>query len=131
MKKIVAETVIICLFITGCEYNNISPNQRCYLGKIILSSCCTGSTFIDLESAASIGKATELNGQQYANVIQVPGYLGSGDVYMNLREFNPDRDYNLFPNPHCYCPVAVGMDVPVMVATAVSHSSCPNDKNAG
>jgi len=89
-----------------------------------MTSCCTGSTFISLDSSTPIGKNTKLNGGDYSNVIQVPGYLESKDIYLNLRDFNPDKDSNLFPI-HCYCLITVGMDVPVFVATAVSYSSCP------
>ena len=124
MKKI-AGIWIICLLASGCAYNDVKPG--CYHGKVILSSCCTGSTFINLESIWPVGKATELNGQEYPNVIQVPGYLNNGDVYLNLRKFDPDKDNNLFPNPHCYCLITIGMDVPIMVATALSYTSCPSE----
>jgi hypothetical protein len=90
-----------------------------------MSSCCSGSTFISLDSSTPIGKNTKLNGQNYSNVIQVPGYLNQSDVYMNLRDFDSDKDFHLFPPVHCYCLITVGMDVPLFVATAVSSSSCP------
>ena len=121
MKKIVILLICVGLTIFGCEYNNVAT---CYHGKVIMTSCCTGSTFISIDSSTPIGKNTKLNGQDYSNVIQVPGYLNDGDVYMNLRKFDPDKDSNLFPI-HCYCLIAIGMDVPVFVATAVSYSSCP------
>lgn len=126
MKKI-AGIGIMFLLTSGCAYNDIKPD--CYHGKVILSSCCTGSTFINLESPWPIGIATRLNEQEYTNVIQVPGYLNNGDVYINLRKFDPDKDSNLFPNPHCYCLIAIGMDVPMMVVTAMSYSSCPEAKS--
>ena len=121
MKKIVILLICVGLTIFSCEYNNVA---NCYHGKVIMTSCCTGSTFISLDSSAPIGKNTKLNGQNYSNVIQVPGYLNDGDVYMNLRKYNPDKDANLFPI-HCYCLIVIGMDVPVFVATAISYSSCP------
>ena len=121
MRKTAILVYCVGLAFTGCEYNNIS---NCYHGKVIMTSCCTGSTFISLDSSTPIGKNTKLNGGDYSNVIQVPGYLESKDIYLNLRDFNPDKDSNLFPI-HCYCLITVGMDVPVFVATAVSYSSCP------
>src|SRR5437879_11828091 len=108
MNKIVFGIVIASAIVISCEYKDISP--PCYHGKVIMSSCCTGSTFISMDSSTPIGKDTKLNGQDYSNVIQVPGYLSNSDgsIYMNLRKFNPDKDYHLFPI-HCYCLVAVGM----------------------
>ena len=82
------------LAISGCEYNNLA---NCYHGKVIMTSCCTGSTFISLDLSTPIGKNTKLNGQDYANVIQVPGYLNQAEVYMNLRKFDSSKDSNLFP----------------------------------
>ncbi|MBI1769396.1 MAG: hypothetical protein HY015_05300 [Bacteroidetes bacterium] len=89
-------------------------------------SCCTGSTFISIESPMLIGKNVTLNGQGYSNVIQIPDYQKSGEIYLNLRKYDPDKDYGLFPI-HCYCLIAVGAEVSVFVATAVSYSSCPDD----
>src|SRR5258706_257402 len=126
MKKIII-LAIVGLFTFSCENKDISP--ACYHGKIIMSSCCTGSTFISIKSPVPIGKNTNLNGQEYANVIQVPGYLtgsAGGDVFLNLRKFDPDKDYILYPPIICECFVAVGMDVPVYVATSVSTTSCPD-----
>jgi len=121
MRKTVILLSCIVLAFTGCEYNNLA---NCYQGTVITSNCCTGSTFISLNSSAPIGKTTKFYGKDYPNVIQVPGYLNEGNVFMNLREFDRDKDSNLFPI-HCYCLVAVGIDVPVFVALAVSYSSCP------
>ena len=122
MKKIAILLICVSLTIGACENNNLAI---CYHGKVIMSSCCTGSTFVNIESSIPIGKNTNLNGQEYSNVIQVPGYLNNGDVYLNLRKFDPDKDsYDIFPI-HCYCLIAVGMDVPVFVATAFSTNSCP------
>ena|SRR5258705_12869422 len=122
MKKIIVPLLCIGLTVTQCEYNNVSI---CYHGKVIMSSCCTGSTFININSRFVVGKKTTLNGQDYPNVIQVPGYLNQGDVYMNLRIFNPDKDFNLFPPIRCLCLIVVVEDVPVFVATAISYASCP------
>jgi hypothetical protein len=120
MKKIFILEFCMMLAFTGCEYNNLA---NCYHGTIIASNCCSGSTFINLDSSTPIGKNTKFNGKDYPNVIQVPGYLNKGDVYLNLREFDRGKDSNLFPI-HCYCLVAVGIDVPVFVALAVSYSTC-------
>jgi len=125
MKKIVAGTWIICLLASGCEYKDVGPD--CYHGKVIFSSCCSGTTLVSLESALPIGRAIQVNGQEYPNTIQLPGYLNAGDVYLNLRQFDPDKDNNLFPNPRCYCLIPVDWDVPLMVATALSHTSCPSE----
>ena len=122
MRKITVPLLCIGLTLAGCEYNNIS---NCYYGNIIMTSCCTGSTFISLDSSTPIGKDTQLNGQQYSNVIQVPGYLNNGDVYINLRKYDPEKDAHLFPPVLCLCLIAVGTEVPVFVAAAVSYSSCP------
>jgi hypothetical protein len=121
MRKIITVVFCVGLLAVSCKYNNLA---NCYHGKVIMGSCCTGSSFISLDSSIPIGKSTSLNGQDYMNVIQVPGYLTKGEVYLNLRDFNPDKDFKLFPI-NCYCLVAVGMDVPVFVATGVSYSSCP------
>jgi len=129
MKKIIIGILISCLFVIGCNYHDLKA--KCYHGKIIMSSCCTGSTFIELISSPQIGKKTTLNGQEYQNAIQVPGYINNGgnngDIYLNLRAYDPDKDHNIYPMPLCYCLVAVGMDVPVFVATAYSYSTCPNE----
>src|SRR5882672_10598249 len=99
MKKIVLHLVLVGLAISSCEYNNLS---NCYHGKVIMTSCCSGSTFITLDSSTPVGKDTKLNGQDYANVIQVPGYLNAGEIYLNLRKFDPEKDSHLFPIP-CLC----------------------------
>src|SRR5258705_10327636 len=121
MRKIVMLS-FCALAISGCEYNNLA---NCYHGKVIMTSCCTGSTFISLDLSTPIGKNTKLNGQDYANVIQVPGYLNQAEVYMNLRKFDSSKDSKLFPPVPCLCLIAVGMDVPLFVDTALSYSSCP------
>jgi hypothetical protein len=121
MKKVVPLLFSVALTFVGCTYHNIS---RCYHGKVVMTSCCTGSTFISVDGSTPIGKDTQLNGQDYSNVIQVPGYLNNGEVHMHLRDFDPTSDGSLFPI-HCYCLIAIGMDVPVFVATAISYSSCP------
>ena len=108
--------------VSACEYKDLET--QCYHGKFIMSSCCTGSSFIQLDSKFPIGKTMKESGKEYQNVIQVPGYLNDGDIYLKLRPFNPDKDYGLFPI-HCYCLIAVGLDVPVFVATAYSYTGCP------
>ena len=123
MNKVVASIIIASVTVLSCQNND--SGTLCYHGKVIMSSCCTGSTFISIKGPFRIGKDTNLNGQEYSNVIQVPDYLANGDVYLNLRKFDPDKDASLFPI-HCYCLIAVGMDVPVYVATAVSTTSCPD-----
>ena len=122
MKKIIT-IVVVGLLALGCENKDISP--PCYYGKIIMSSCCTGSTFISIKSPLPIGKNTILNGKEYSNVIQVPDYLTGTDIYLTLRKYDPDKDSSLFPI-HCMCFIAVGADVPVYVATATSTTSCPD-----
>jgi len=118
------KTVILLFWVlaSGCEYNNL---QNCYHGKVIMTSCCSGSTFITLDSSTPIGINTKLNGQEYSNVIQVPCYLDQSVVYMNLRNYDPEKDSHLFAPIRCYCLIAVGTDVPVFVTVAVSYSSCP------
>jgi hypothetical protein len=125
MSKISFGIFICFLLATGCSYNDLSP--KCYHGEVIMNSCCTSSSFINIDSSFPWGKKTTLNGKEYQNVIQVPGFLNAGNVYLNLRDFNRDKDYNLFPPIRCYCLVVIGMDVPTYVATAVSYSSCPNE----
>ncbi len=123
MSKI--SILLICVGLAiSCEYNNTS---NCYHGKVIMTSCCSGSTFITLDSSTPIGINTKLNGQEYSNVIQVPGYLNQNQsvVYMNLRKYDPGKDSHLFAPRPCYCLIAVGTDVPLFVATALSYSSCP------
>jgi hypothetical protein len=124
MKKAVIVLFCIGVTVTGCEYNNVS---NCCHGRVIMTSCCTGSTFISLDSSAPIGKNTKLNGQDYSNVIQVPGYLSAGNIYLNLRKFDPDKDSNLFPPMRCYCLIAVGAEAPIFVTTAVSNTACPKE----
>ena len=126
MRKIITLVLCIGLAFTSCEYHNLA---NCYHGKVIITSCCSGSTFINLDSSTPIGKKNKLNGQDYSNVIQVPGFLNQSEVYLNLRGFDSDKDFNLFPPKQSYCLgdclIAVGTDVPFFVATAVSYSSCP------
>jgi hypothetical protein len=123
MSKISILLIFVGLAIS-CEYNNTS---NCYHGKVIMTSCCSGSTFITLDLSTPMGINTKLNGQEYSNVIQVPGYLNQNQsvVYMNLRKYDPGKDSNLFAPIRCYCLIAVGTDVPLFVATALSYSSCP------
>jgi len=83
MRKIITLVLCIGLAFTSCEYHNLA---NCYHGKVIITSCCSGSTFINLDSSTPIGKKNKLNGQDYSNVIQVPGFLNQGEVYMNLRD---------------------------------------------
>ena len=83
MRKIVILAFCVGLAFTSCEYNNLA---NCYHGTVITSICCTGSTFISLDSSTPIGKTTKFYGKDYLNVIQVPGYLNQGEVYMNLRD---------------------------------------------
>jgi hypothetical protein len=121
----------LLISIIGCEYKNLEPNKgNCYHGSVIMSSCCTGSTFISLDSTFPIGKLMTWGGNEYQNVIQVPNYLNvSGDIYLTLRDFNPDKDQSLYPPIQCYCFVVVGMDVPVYVATSYSSHPCDNAIN--
>jgi len=123
MKKVIS-IVIGGLFSFSCGYKDLSPCYQ-YHGKIIMTSCCTGSTFISIKSSEQIGRKTNLNGQDYSNVIQVPDYIMGTNIYLNLRKYNPDKDSALFP-AHCYCLIAVGADVPLFVATAVSTITCPD-----
>ncbi|HEX5168111.1 MAG TPA: hypothetical protein VFW11_02985 [Cyclobacteriaceae bacterium] len=90
-----------------------------------MSSCCSGTSFIELDAFPHIGKATQLMGQDLKNVIQVSGYLDEGEIYLNLRPFDQEEDRSLIPSPHCYCLITVEMDVPMWVATAFSPSACP------
>ena len=126
MKKFII--LIAGLFAFSCENKDISPPCYQYHGKIIMTSCCTGSTFISIKSPQPIGKNTTLNGEDYLNVIQVPDYLTGTDIYLNLRKYDPDKDGSLFPI-HCMCFIAVGMDVPIYVATAISTTSCTEPLN--
>ncbi|HCW06689.1 MAG TPA: hypothetical protein DGG95_04905 [Cytophagales bacterium] len=108
-----------------CDYKDIQP--KCYHGTVIMSSCCTGSTFISLDSSIPIGKQMKWGEKEYANVIQVPNYLNvTGDIYLTLRPFDRDKDQSLFPPIQCYCFVVVGMDVPIYVATSYSSQPCNN-----
>jgi len=88
-----------------------------------MTSCCTGTTFINMDSFIPFGKKANLNGQEYPNVIQVPGYLNQTDVYIKLRPFDSNKDSNLFPPALCYCLIAEGMNVPiyVIVSSSCSH----------
>lgn len=122
MNKMFARIVIACALAWACEYKDTNP---CYRGRVVWSSCCTGSTFISIQSFAAIGKDITINGQSYSNVIQLPGYITGPDVYLNLRKYDPQKDISLFPI-HCYCLIAAGMEAPLYVATAVSTTSCPN-----
>jgi hypothetical protein len=124
MKKIIL-FIAVGLFTLRCENKDISPCYQ-YQGKIIMTSCCTGSTFINIESSEHIGKTTTLNGQEYSNVIQVPDYMTGNNIYLNLRKFDSQKDDSLYPI-HCMCFIAEFQDVPVFVATAISTTSCsPN-----
>jgi hypothetical protein len=122
MNKIIVIVFLISLTV-GCESNH--HDTECVHGTVIMSSCCTGSSFINLETILQLGIKTTLNGKEYANVIQVPGYLTTGNIYLNLRQYDPTKDAGLFPPISCYCLIAVGADVPIFVATGHSYSSCP------
>jgi hypothetical protein len=122
MKKTFLFIIGLWMVASSCEYNSLKT--MCYHGKFIMSSCCTGSSFIQLNSKFPIGKTLKYDDHEYTNVIQVPGYLNAGDVYLNLRPFNQEKDSGLFPI-HCYCFIAVGVDVPMFVATSFSYSGCP------
>lgn len=121
MKKIF-QALAICLLFSSCHSDKDS--LKCYHGTIIMTSCCSGSTFIELDLSTPIGKATNLNGKDYKNVIQVPGYLSGSEVYLNLREFVQPEDNLLFPPQYCYCLIVEGMDVPIWVQTDYSNTSC-------
>ena len=116
--------MLLALAASSCENKDIGTN--CVRGKVIMSSCCTGTTFINLESWRQLGKKTVINGQSYNNVIQVPNYYNSGDIYLDLRSYVASKDSELFPSTRCYCLVAIGLDVPIYVATAFSYSGCPS-----
>lgn len=120
--RTIAAILLCSLAVAGCEYNNI---DTCYHGKIIMTNCCAGTTYISLDSGPTIGTSRNLNGQEYSNVIEVPGYLTENAAYMNLRGYNPEKDAHLLPPVRCQCLVAEGMDVPTFVVTAASSSSCP------
>jgi hypothetical protein len=113
---------LVAMVASSCEYNNL--DVKCYEGTVIASSCCTGSSFINIDSSAPIGKPTKWNGIDYNNMIQVPGYLNQGKIYLKLRSFDPKKDQALFPPGPCYCLVAVAADVPVWLTLASSYSSC-------
>jgi hypothetical protein len=122
MKKIII-IIAISLFAFSCEHHDLSTS--CYHGKVIMSSCCSGSTFISIETPIRIGKDTKLIGQNYSNVIQVPGYLTGPNIYLNLRKYDSQKDVSLFL-VHCYCLISEVMDVPIFVATSFSTTECPN-----
>ena len=126
MKKQLLAIALIWLTISSCDFGD---GRKCYHGSVIMSSCCTGTSFIELDTKTPLGKPASLNGQQYRNVIQVPGYLDEGEIYLNLRRFDPDNDQSLYPTPICYCLVAEGMNVPLWVETAYSESACPMGGN--
>ena len=123
MKKQLFAFIIMWLTASCCD--RIDPETACYHGIVIMSSCCSGTSFIELDATTPIGKSTNLMGQDFKNVIQVPGYLNNGEIFLNLRAFRQDEDQSLFPSPHCYCLISEGMDVPMWVQTAFSASSCP------
>ena len=78
------------LIIFGCDCEH--SDSTCYHGTVIMSSCCTGTTFIELDAATPIGKSTQLMGQEFKNVIQVPGYLDEGEIFLNLRAFRTEEE---------------------------------------
>lgn len=121
MKKILL-AVAISVLVSSCDRDKNS--LKCYHGTVIMSSCCSGSTFIELDLSTPIGKATTLNGKDYKNVIQVPGFLSGTEVYLNLREFIQPDDDSLFAPIRCYCLISEGMDVPIWVQTDYSNTSC-------
>jgi hypothetical protein len=123
MKKVIG-AILIILTVSSCD----PGYDKCFHGKFIMSSCCSGSTFIELDTTFPIGKATKLNGKDYKNVIQVPGYLtgeAGEDIYLNLREYDQQKDSSLFPGAYCYCLIGVGMDVPIWIQTGYAKNSCP------
>ncbi|MGC4023506.1 MAG: hypothetical protein QM734_16930 [Cyclobacteriaceae bacterium] len=128
MNKIIVALLIIFVA-ADCSHEN---SNKCYQGTIIMSSCCTGSTFINLNTSWPLGVKTKINGTEYQNVIQVPGYLdkeNTNTIYLSLRPFDRDHDQNLYPPIQCYCLMAIGLDVPVFVATAHSYTSCQQQDN--
>lgn len=122
MKQKLFAISLLWLTISCCD--SIDTEIKCYHGSVIMFSCCSGTSFIELDASTPIGKATTLNGQDFKNVIQVPGYLDEGEIYMNLRAFNQNDDQSLFPFPPCGCPISIEMDVPMWVQTGYSTSVC-------
>ncbi|MBS1682505.1 MAG: hypothetical protein JST48_12400 [Bacteroidetes bacterium] len=120
------------LLAVSCKYDDISPYSICLKGEIVLSTCCTGTTFINLETSIQLGKKITWANHEYQNMIQVPGYLGNPtintigkEVYLNLRAIDMKHDQNLFPTEICFCLIPIALDVPVYVAVNYSYGSCP------
>jgi hypothetical protein len=120
MKRNTIILLFLALVVGACSYDNIRVS--CYHGKVIGTSCCTGTSFIALDAITPIGKPMVWGGVQYQNVVQVPGFLNSGNVYLDLRAFE-QSDGNLL-SIYCYCLVAEGQNVPLWVATRYSYTAC-------
>lgn len=68
-------------------------NQTCLKGKTIVSSCCTGTTVIELTGGEQLGDTITLDGVQYFNAIQVSGEFSKDEqVFFKMRAYDPDKD---------------------------------------
>jgi len=126
MKKIWILFPLLWLIGSNCKKEQ-ALGSTCFHGKVILSSCCTGSTFIALDGSQSIGRPMKYNDTLRFNVIQIPGYHPLGDAYLIVRPYNAATDQNLFPPIECYCLVAIGLNAPIYVPVTYSQTACVYD----
>lgn len=69
------------------------PNQTCLKGKSVVSSCCTGTTVIELTGGVQLGDTISINGVQYYNAIQVNGKIADDEeIFFKIRTYDPDKD---------------------------------------
>lgn len=120
LKKLSLLFGVAFLFAASCDRDD----DNCVRGNTLSYSCCTGTTFIDLNSSVPLGGTVVKDGVTLENVIQVVGEFSGDDICLNLRPFDPEKDANLI-GAVCYCLVAHEWDsLPKYVITPAHDPAC-------
>ncbi len=135
MNNIFRKLIFSCFFCTSIlscgKQEIVFPYNECINGTIIgYEECGEGSLVqVDLSQIGStlVYHDKSLGDTTYTNVIKCPGIFPKGLIYFKAREYNSEKDHDLFlgadPKP---CQMIFGpYNVPIVVITEYSQIKCP------
>lgn len=121
MRFICFITIALLLATSCSQVCTTDGMQACKTGRAIMYSCCTGTTFVEMNTSEALGKDIQLGDTTYHNAIQIVGRF-EGNINVQLRAFNSDIDSL---GAICYCLMAEPwVSLPMYVVESGSTADC-------